>query len=176
MSFAYIVRDQGAVHFVTFTIHQWADVFTRSEYANILLDSLSYCQENKQLEIYAWVIMSNHCHLLVRAKNENLSDIIRDFKKFTSKAIYSAIEKNSSESRKAWLLNVLKYEEKIWFWNEGYHGEEILNGDFFDTKVNYIHMNPVKAGIVEKAEDYLWSSAGDFYGIRKGPLALSYFG
>ncbi len=176
MGFAYIVRDQGAVHFVTFTVHQWADVFTRSEYVDILLDSLSYCQENKGLEIYAWVVMSNHCHLILSAKNENLSDIIRDFKKFTSKAIYSAIEKNSHESRKAWLLNVLKYEGNIWFWEEGYHGEEILSKDFFDTKVNYIHMNPVQAGIVEKEEDYKLSSAGDFYGTRKGILQLSYFG
>ena len=75
MGFAYAVRDQGAVHFVTFTVHQWVDIFTRSHYIDILLDNLKYCQTNKGLEVYAWVIMSNHCHLIIRAKNENLSDI-----------------------------------------------------------------------------------------------------
>lgn len=84
MGQAYVIRDQGAVHFVTFTVHQWADVFTRSSYVDILLESLKHCQENKGLEIYAWVVMSNHCHLIISAKNEDLSDIIRDFKKFTS--------------------------------------------------------------------------------------------
>lgn len=176
MGYAYVIRDQGAVHFVTFTVHQWADVFTRSQYVNILLDSLKHCQAHKGLEIYAWVVMSNHCHLIVSAKNENLSDIIRDFKKFTSKAIYRAIEENNKESRKAWLLRALKYEGKIWFWEEGYHGEEILSKSFYETKVNYIHMNPVRAGLVEKEEEYLLSSAGDFNGTRKGYLELSDFG
>ena len=120
--------------------------------------------------------MSNHCHLIVRAKNENLSDIIRDFKKFTSKAIYRAIEDNNNESRKEWLLKVLKYENKIWLWKKGYHGEEILSKDFYETKVTYLHMNPVRAGIVEKEEEYVLSSAGDFYGKRSGYLELSFFG
>jgi putative transposase len=62
MGFAYAVRDQGAVHFVTFTVHQWVDVFTRSQYIDIFLDNLKYCQRNKGLEVYAWVVMSNHCH------------------------------------------------------------------------------------------------------------------
>jgi REP element-mobilizing transposase RayT len=109
MGYAYVIRDQGAVHFVTFTVHQWVDVFTRSKYVDILLDNLEYCQINKGLEIYAWVVMSNHCHLIVSAKDENLSDIIRDFKKYTSKAIFKAIENNKYESRREWLLKTLKY-------------------------------------------------------------------
>lgn len=175
MGYAYIVRDQGALHFVTFTVHQWADVFSRSDYVYELLSNLRYCQEHKGLEIFAWVVMSNHIHLIVRARNENLSDIIRDFKKYTAKSIYRLITNNLKESRKAWLTKVLSYQGKIWFWEEGYHGEEILSVAFYDTKVNYIHMNPVRAGIVEKEEDYINSSAGDFYGIRKGKLLLSQF-
>lgn len=175
MGFAYHIKDQSAVHFVTFTVHQWADVFTRSTYVDILIESLQFCQQEKGLEIYAWVVMNNHCHLIISAKNNNLSDIIRDFKKFTSKSIYKAIEENPKESRKKWLLKVLKYDDKIWFWEEGYHGEEIFTKEFFDVKLNYIHMNPVRAGIVEKEEEYLSSSAADFYGIRKGKLVLNEF-
>lgn len=175
MGFPYQIKDQGTVHFVTFTVHQWADVFTRPIYVDILLESLKYCQKQKGLEIFTWVVMTNHCHLIIRAKNENLSDIIRDFKKFTSKAIYKAIETNPQESRKDWLLQVLSYEEKIWFWEEGYHGEEIYSQEFFDTKMNYIHQNPVRAGIVEKEEEYLYSSAGEIYRVRESRLLLSEF-
>ena len=175
MGFAYQVKDQGAVHFVTFTVHQWADVFTRPIYVDALLESLRYCQKEKGLEIFAWVIMTNHCHFILRAKNENLSDVIRDFKKFTSKSIFNAIETNSQESRKNWLLKTLSYENKIWFWEEGYHGEEIYTQDFFDSKMDYIHQNPLRAGIVEKEEEYLNSSAGEIYGIREGKLLLSEF-
>lgn len=175
MAFAYQVKDQRAVHFVTFTVHQWADVFTRPIYVDALLESLRYCQKEKGLEIFAWVIMTNHCHFILRAKNENLSDVIRDFKKFTSKSIYNAIENNPLESRKNWLAKVLSHEDKIWFWEEGYHGEEIYTQEFFDSKIDYIHQNPVRAEIVEKEEEYLNSSAGEIYGIREGKLLLSEF-
>lgn len=175
MGYAYSIRDQAAAHFMTFTVHQWVDVFTRERYREIVINSLKYCQDNKGLEIYGWVIMSNHIHLIARAENENLSDIVRDFKKFTAKAIYTSIEENSGESRKAWLLKVLKFKDRIWFWEEGYHGEEIVNKDFFYSKVDYIHANPVKAGLVEKEEDYLLSSAGDLRGIRKGMIELTDF-
>jgi REP element-mobilizing transposase RayT len=151
MAFAYVVKNQRGVHFVTFTVHQWVDVFTRQIYIDELINSLRYCQKEKGLEIFAWVIMSNHCHLILRANGPNsLSDIIRDFKKHTSKAIYRAINDNIHESRRNWLLKVLSFEEKIWFWEEGYHGEEIISQEFFDSKLNYIHLNPVHAGIVEK--------------------------
>jgi putative transposase len=175
MAYSYSIKDQSAVHFVTFTVHQWADVFTRQQYTDILLDAIEHSQQNKGLEVFAWVIMSNHCHLIIRAKDNNLSDIIRDLKKFTAKKIVQDIANNPKESRKNWLLWLFKKEESIWFWEEGYHGEEIYSQAFFDSKVHYIHFNPVKAGIVEKEEEYLNSSCGDFYGIRKGRLLLTEF-
>jgi putative transposase len=83
--FAYDIKDQGALHFLTFTVHQWVDVFTRQHYADIYLDSLCHCQQEKGLLIYGWVVMTNHVHLMARATQNNLSDIIRDHKKFTAK-------------------------------------------------------------------------------------------
>jgi len=175
MGYAYRFDDQQGVYFVTFTVHQWVDIFTRKIYSDILLENLRYCQQHKGLKIYAWVIMSNHCHLILNTEGFKLSDVIRDFKKYTAKKIYQAIENNESESRKRWLLWLLKKEDHIWFWEEGYHGEEIRTKEFFDTKVDYIHYNPVRAGIVEKEEEYLLSSCGDFYGVRKGLLEIEPF-
>jgi putative transposase len=119
--------------------------------------------------------MTNHCHLIVRSEGFKLSDVIRDFKKHTSKKLIEAIENSETESRKRWLLWLLKKDEMKWFWEEGYHGEEIESRLFFNTKVRYIHLNPVMAGIVEKEEEYLLSSCGDFYGTRKGLLKLEPF-
>ena len=70
------------------------------------------------------------------------------------------------------MLWLLKKEEQIWFWEAGYHAEHIFSHDFFQTKLNYIHHNPVKAKIVEKEEEYIYSSCCDFYGNRKGLLEL----
>ena len=118
--------------------------------------------------------MSNHIHLIIQSDLVKLSDIIRDFKKFTASQIVKAIENNVQESRKKWLLWLLKKENKIWFWEEGYHGEEILTKEFYDIKKDYIHANPVRAGIVEKEEEYLYSSAGDYYGSPKGIIDIEF--
>ena len=175
MALAYTIKNQWAVHYVTFTVHQWVDVFTRSAYTEILLNSIKHCQKNRGLEVYAWVIMSNHCHLILKAEKGDLSDIIRDLKKFTSKSIYQAIKNNKQESRRKWLLLTLSYEGRVWFWEEGYHGIEIESDRMFESKVGYVHQNPVRAGIVLQEQDYLLSSAADFYGERKGALDLSIF-
>jgi REP element-mobilizing transposase RayT len=175
MAFAYTIKDQHGLYFITCTVHQWVDVFTRRQYVEILLDSLRFCQKEKGLQIYAWVIMSNHIHLIIKSEKEYLSNIIRDFKKYTATQIVSAIQQNEKESRKNWLLWLFKKENKIWFWEEGYHGGEILTKAFFESKVKYIHLNPVRAGIVEKEEEYLCSSCGESYGIRKSLLELAVY-
>lgn len=115
--------------------------------------------------------MTNHIHMIISSGGENLSNIIRDLKKYTASRIIEAIRNNIKESRKNWLLWLFKKENKIWFWEEGYHGEEITSKTFFDTKLNYIHLNPVRSGVVEK-EEYLLSSCADFYGTRKGFIKL----
>jgi putative transposase len=173
MTKPYTIRDQSGVYFVTFTVHQWVDVFTRNEYSEILIDNLNYCISYKGLMVFGWVIMSNHMHLIVKAKNENLSAVIRDFKKFTAKAIVKAIVENPAESRKSWLLFTLTRSSKIQFWQKGYHGKEIFSDEFFESKLTYIHENPVKAGIVNKEEGYILSSAGDYFGVRTGRIPIS---
>ena len=160
MALTYRIYDQQGVYFITCTVNQWVDVFTRREYIDKLLESLRYCQKQKGLEIFSWVIMSNHIHLIIGTHQDNLSDIIRDFKKFTSSKIVEAIKENPKESRKNWLLWLLKKQDNILFWQEGYHAEEITSMEFYSVKQDYIHYNPVRAGLVEKEEDYLYSSCG----------------
>ena len=110
----YKIRNPAAIHFITFVPiaigMEWIDVFTRKEYRDIVLDSIRYCQSEKGLALHSWCLMSNHLHLVVSAKNENLSDILRDFKKFTSKQIIEAIINNKQESRKDWMLQIFKEE------------------------------------------------------------------
>jgi len=96
----YKIRNPAAIHFITFAVVEWVDVFTRKDYRDIVLDSIRFCQAEKGLVLHAWCVMSNHLHLVVSAKNENLSDILRDFKKFTSKQIIEAILNNKQESRR----------------------------------------------------------------------------
>ncbi len=166
----YKIRDQHAVHFITFAVVEWVDVFTRKAYANIVLESLRYCIHNKGLKVHAWCIMSNHVHLILSATDGNLSDILRDFKKFTSKSVIYAIETSKDESRKNWMLWIFKKAgEKnsrnlsYQFWRQDNHAIHLDTVPFTLDKLNYLHNNPVKAGLLERAEDYLLSSARDYY-------------
>ena len=85
----YFVRNENEMYFITSTIVEWVDVFTRPVYKNIIVDSLKYCQEHKGLDIYAWVLMSNHLHAIVSAREGyKLSDILRDFNRTGVPEIY----------------------------------------------------------------------------------------
>lgn len=166
-------KDKNSIYFVTFTVHQRVDVFTSVVYRDILFESLQYCQTEKGLEIFAYVIMSSHLHLIIRSPKIDLPDMIRDFKKFTAKKIFKTIEENAKESRRVWLLLTLSYNGNIIFWKKGYQGIKIISSDMFKKKLNYIHNNPIEAQLVEHPEDYIWSSAGDYLGKRMGKLMLS---
>ena len=161
----YKIRNQGATHFLTFTIEGWIDLFSRKKYRDIILESFMFCRKNKGLQIHAFVIMSNHVHVIWTAKNNNLSDIIRDFKTHTSNAFLKVVNENI-ESRRSWLLHMFKYyargsnANKVYkIWTNDNHPEEIFKKDFFYQKIRYVHSNPVRAGIVNNDTDYIYSSA-----------------
>ena len=109
MSTKYKIRDQTKLHFITFSVVEWVDLFTRTIYKNVLINSLTYCQANKGLLLYAWCIMSNHVHLIISSKEGvKQEDIIRDFKKHTSKQLLKLIEESKQESRKNWMLWIFR--------------------------------------------------------------------
>jgi putative transposase len=171
----YYIRDQHALYFLTPTIINWLDVFIRPEYKYIIVDSLNYCINNKGLIVYAWCLMTSHMHLIVSSSEPNrLSDTIRDFKKYTANTIIKMI-KERPESRRLYLLNQFedaglsdKRITKYKFWQESNHAVELdpFKPDIIDQKINYIHYNPVEAGIVSNPVDYLFSSARDYADIK----------
>lgn len=167
MSTGYKIKNQEGLYFLTFQIVGWVDIFTRKIYRDIAIESFKYCQANKGLEIFAYVIMSNHIHLLARSLNSDLSGFIRDYKSFTSKAFSECLE-YKNESRRDWLKLVFEYHGKyknkqtLQVWTHENHAEHIFSQKFIEQKIEYIHNNPVKAGIVQNPEDYLYSSARNY--------------
>lgn len=166
----YKIRNKEGIHFRTFAVVEWVDVFTRKEYKDIVLDSLRYCQKERGLVVYSWCMMSNHIHLVVLAKQNNTSEVLRDFKKFTSKAVVKAINDHPGESRKEWMLEIFRKAGASngrntihQFWRQDNQPKELFSSGFTRQKLEYIHNNPVEAGIVDKAEEYCYSSARDYY-------------
>ena len=166
----YKIYNQQGCYFVTMTVVHWIDVFSRREYRDIIVDSLNYCVENKGLKLYAWVIMSNHVHIVGEVEGElGMSGFLRDFKKHTSKRMLEAIEE-IPESRREWLLDKFSFEARrtgratnYKLWKDDNHAIDMSNIDTMN-KVDYIHNNPVNVGIVEQPDHYLFSSAIDYAG------------
>jgi putative transposase len=125
--------------------------------------------------------MSNHVHLVISAKNNDTSDILRDFKKFTGKQIIKAVSENEQESRRDWMLEIFKQAGAAnsrnsinQFWRQYTLPKELFSEKFTEQKLNYIHNNPVEAGIAEKAEEYLYSARDYFYGTQCGLLEIDF--
>jgi putative transposase len=109
MSSKYKVADSTIPHFVTFSVVGWVDVFSREQYKEIVVERLRYCIDHKALMLHAWIVMTNHLHLIISSKTAKLEDLVRDIKKFTSKQIIQAIGENPEESRKEWVLSLFRF-------------------------------------------------------------------
>ena len=178
MSRKYKFYNPDGLYFISFATVHWIDVFIRNEYKNIFLDSVQYCQKNKGLIVHAWVIMTSHVHMIISSRNNKLEEIVRDLKSFTSRKIKNEIIENPQESRKEWILWMMeragrknKNNNKFQFWQQNNQPIELDNNTIRQQKLEYIHNNPVNEGFVSKPENYIYSSAVDYSGI-KGLLGI----
>lgn len=177
MSRNYKFHNPEGLYFVSFAVVEWLDVFTRNEYKDILVQSLSFCQREKGMEIIAWCIMTNHVHLVFRSvKKQHPSLLLGDFKRYTSKQLVKAIQENSRESRKEFLLEQFKKAaakssnvKEFQFWRHDNKPIELWSNKVIWEKISYVHNNPIEAGLVYRAQDYVYSSALD-YADEKGLL------
>ena len=178
MSEKYKFNNPEGTYFITMSIVGWIDVFVRPELKHVIIDSLKHCQKEKGLVINAWCLMPSHLHMIVRTSKVPLSDIMRDFKKFTAKEIVNVIDR-IHESRKEWMLEMfsdvadgLKRVKNYKVWQDGNHPELLFSNEFLQQKLDYVHMNPVVAEFVDEPEYYWYSSARDYSTKQKGFLEV----
>ena len=177
----YKILDQNGLNYLTFTMVEWIDLFTRPVYKDIIVESLAFCQREKALRVHAFVIMSNHVHAILSTESEaGLSSIINSFKSFTAKAFLQYLKGDKNpESRREWLLNHFafnarknKTKSQYQIWQSSNHPVLLYSPKVIRQKVSYIHNNPVVLGIVEHAEDYVYSSASNYARDGEGVLIV----
>ncbi|CAN5598436.1 hypothetical protein BH10BAC5_BH10BAC5_21370 [soil metagenome] len=159
----YKIYNKEGVFFITSSIVNWIPIFKSRKYSDILIENLKFYQINNGLIIYAYVIMPDHFHLI--GSNDELTKTIQSFKKYTAKEIITNLKRDNNLS----ILNEFR-DEKLSYktssefqvWQEGFHPQEMLNNEILKQKIEYIHYNPVRNALVEKAEDWLYSSAKDY--------------
>ncbi len=181
MSTKYKFTDREGVYFTTSTVVGWVDVFTRDMYRGILLDSMRFCQANQGLVIHAWVLMTDHLHMICSCKpDKELALVIRNMKSFTAMRIINAIINNPEESRKENMLNVFESEGKksssnfrYKFWKHENHPILLDSILVYNQRINYLHWNAVTAGFITEPWHWKLSSATDYFTAEKGMLDLT---
>jgi len=141
-----------------------------------LVKNLALCQQQKKLNIYAYVIMTNHIHMVANVEDGSLGDVLRDFKTFTSKKLVKMIRENECESRKNWMIKAFEKAGKNnplnkdhQFWQNGNYPVLLYSPAVIQQKIDYIHDNPVRAGFVGSAHEFWYSSANP-----ESPLKIIY--
>jgi len=154
------------LYFVTLTVTDWIDVFTRRIYNDFIVETLTWTQTNKKLNIYAYVIMTNHIHMVANVTDGSLGNVLGSFKTYTSKRLFEIIAGNEQESRRKWMINAFERAGKYnpaninhQFWQNGNYPVLLYSPTVIDQKFDYIHENPVKAGFVGSAHEFWYSSA-----------------
>ena len=154
----FIPGTEEELYFLTSAVVDWTYIFTEPMYFDIVIECLKYCQTKKGLLIAGYVIMPNHIHLICAGmKGQKLSDTMRDFKHYTAHKILDELKINQREKeidvfRKAALEEGKGNEHK--FWIEGLHPVLVSNECMFREKLNYMHDNPVRKGLVHSWQDF----------------------
>jgi REP element-mobilizing transposase RayT len=172
MPTGYQIINQSAPYFLTFTVVDWVDIFSRKIYKDIIIDSLDFCRKSKGLKIWAYVIMTNHIHCMLSASNNDLSNVVRDFKRYTAVKILDTI-RTIPESRRDWMLKRFEFASRrsarnshYQFWLNDNHAIEINTPQFLIQKMKYIHENPVRAGFVINPGDWVYGSMRNYLGLH----------
>jgi len=155
---------------------EWLPVFISDSYCRIVIDSLAYCREQKGLLVHAYVVMPTHAHAMLSADEGDLSDILRDSRKHTAKEIVGQL-KADGRTLFDWVFRDAARKAgrpagSYKVWQEGFHPETIESVKFFRQKLDYMHNNPVRKGLVEAPEHWTYSSAGMYILGQAGPLEL----
>ena len=161
----YRIYENGYPHFVTCTIVGWSPVFMRTEAVEIVLDSLRFLQRERGLLLFAYVIMENHLHLIV--KSTDLSNHLGQFKSFTARSILDLLERRQAKS----LLKQFRDEKRphksdseYQFWDEGSHPQQLDSDVLMWQKLEYIHNNLLRRGYIDDPVHWRYSSARNYAG------------
>jgi len=147
--------------FFTASVWKHQFLFANCQYKDIVLNSLRFLCAKQRIRLFAFVIMSNHIHLIWQIlPGHSHNAVQRDFLKYTARQMQKDLTINNPMFLKK--LRVDKADRKYQFWQRNALSTELRSKHVFDQKLNYIHQNPVKAGLCSLPEQYHYSSAA-FY-------------
>jgi putative transposase len=173
MGLRFKIDKAQAIYFITTTVVDFQPVLTQSSIPEILYDSLEFYRIKYAFRLNAYIIMPHHIHLLIHIDTKtNISNIMRDFKKYTSVQIRKYLMAVKSPFLERFLIRGKQAGQKFKLWMNRSDKVVIVTDKILAIKLHYIHENPVRAGLVLKAEDYPYSSAGFYLTGETGRIRI----
>ena len=161
-----MVHPKEHANFITITCLEWKPVLADDLFKEIIIDSLRFLTNENRITVFAFAILDNHMHMIWQMLGEHTrEDVQRDFLKFTGQQILKHL-RNRKSSLLAELFVGAK-DRKHQVWERNALSIPVFSEKFFMQKLDYIHYNPVKAGLCEYPEDYRYSSAKFYYRSMK---------
>jgi putative transposase len=162
--------------FITITCLEWKHVLANDTFKYIITDSLRYLSQQERIRVFAFVVMDNHLHLIWQMLGDHKrDDVQRDFLKFTGQQILKQLRNDNSPLLQE--LYVGAKDRKHQVWERNALSIPLISENFFMQKLEYIHKNPVTAGICRYPEEYKYSSARFYYkSIRNYDFLIHYEG
>jgi REP element-mobilizing transposase RayT len=181
------VANENLPYFCTITVLDWLPVLIESRYIEPLLDSLRFCRQHKGLKLYAFVVMPNHVHVICSADSAGaradsrtstsgecddppLHNVMRDFKRFTSRQIHDRLKEDGRTTVLEWLRHATQRARRergeLGLWQDGFHPLALWSAAVVQQKLDYLHANPCRKGLVERPEQWWFSSAAQYAGER----------
>ena len=158
----YKIYPDSGIYFIASTVRDWVPIIINEAIFKIILESFKFCQKQKDLLIFGFVIMMNHFHIIIgMEESDKIPGVIRDLKRHTSQEISKFIANSEKQNKLFWLKPF--YSQKVnYVWQEGYHPVLIKSEEWFQQKLDYMHFNPVKKGLVDEPEFWKYSSARNY--------------
>ena len=143
----------GALHFVTANVNDRRPVFRRAEACRAFLEELQNLKHRRECKVVAFVVMPDHVHLVVNPRDGRILEWTGALKSLAARRLTGVWPKSF----------FFKPGFPPQVWQEGFKALPLWSEWMIWQKINYIHNNPRKAGLVERAKDYCWSSFRSFY-------------
>jgi REP-associated tyrosine transposase len=166
-------NDPGHAHELTFSCYKRRPFLSRKRTCCYLADAIVRAREKHQFDVWAYVFMPEHAHLLIHPRNADysISDILLSIKQSVSRRALIYLRKHKPEGLK-WVETGQK-DKPYMFWQDGGgYDRNMTNPETLAHALKYIHANPVRRNHVTTPEDWQWSSAKEWSGQGRGPVPV----
>jgi REP element-mobilizing transposase RayT len=159
-----ILKPHNYISFFSATILKWNTILLNDKYKDIIVDSMRFIVKDNRIDIYAFVIMPNHIHIVWKVKeNHLLKNVQRDFLKYTAQQIIFDLKSNNQAELDKYFVDAKDRKYQIWERNS--LSSRLGSNEIVIQKINYIHANPFRKNwkLVENVLEYKYSSARFYY-------------